>query len=106
MTMQAVGNYTNFIASTANGVSSVAFPGTFPFAFRFLPVSQTDCKDLRNGILIWDVVMSAVFGFVVRASAGVWYWVAVCFGFWQVTLASDPRDFPRASYDECAKACC
>ena len=46
-------------------------------------------------MLAFSTVMSTVFGLVLAASAAVFYWVSVCFGFWHITLASDPRDFPR-----------
>lgn len=93
--MTAIGNYTDFIASDAHGISSVGFPSEFPFAFRFNETSQTDCRDLRNDMLIYDTVMSTAFGLLLRTSAALFYWVSVCFGFWHVTLASDPRSFPR-----------
>lgn len=127
LTVEAIGSYTNFRNSTSNGIQSVPFNSEFPFAFRFLPSSQKDCRDLRDDILIYNTIMSTAFGLLVRASAGVFYWVrwvssfslsvvcsasvgplpdtsavvcsfpicSVCFGFWHVTLASDPRSFPR-----------
>lgn len=94
LTLQAIGSYTNFLNSTQNGISSTYFDSEFPFAYRFVDTSQKDCRDLRDDILIYNTVMSTAFGLLVRASAGVFYWVSVCFGFWHVTLASDPREFP------------
>lgn len=89
--------YTDFIGSTSHGIPSVSFPSEFPFAFRFEPTSQTDCRDLRNDMLIFETIMSAAFGLLFRTSAGIFYWVSVCFGYWHITLASDPREFPRRS---------
>ena len=73
------------------------FGSDFPFAYRFLETSQRDCKDLRSDMLAFSTVMSTVFGLILATSAAVFYWVSVCFGYWHITLASDPRDFPRKS---------
>lgn len=76
MTLQAIGSYTNFQNSTKNGISSTSFNSEFPFAYRFLDdTSQNNCRDLRDDILIFNVIMSTFFGLIVRASAGVFYWV-------------------------------
>lgn len=47
-------------------------------------------------MLAYSTVLSTVFGLVLATSSAIFYWVSVCMGYWHVTLASDPRDFPRA----------
>lgn len=75
LTLQAIGNYSNFLASDQNSIPSVPFNSDFPFAYRFLESSQRNCRDLRNDMLIFETIMSAAFGILIRASAGVFYWV-------------------------------
>jgi hypothetical protein len=75
LTLTAIGNYTNYIGSTANGYTSVSFPSEFPFAYRFNTTSQKDCRDLRDDMLAFDAVMSAAFGLLLRTTSGVFYWV-------------------------------
>jgi hypothetical protein len=75
LTLEAIGNYTNFLSSTHNEITSVSFDSEFPFAYRFSPTSQKDCKDLRDDMLAFSAVMSAAFGILIRATAGVFYWV-------------------------------
>lgn len=46
---------------------SVDFDSSFPSSYRFLEEEGTrDCADLRDDILVLNVVMSFVFSFVIR----------------------------------------
>ena len=89
--MTAIGNYTDFVGSTANGLPSVSFPSEFPFAWRFNETSQANCKDLSTDILAWDTVMSALFGLVLATSAGIFYWVRYVLisvlGRWEISIS-------------------
>jgi hypothetical protein len=65
--LEMVGDFTGFVGGSRNGVSSVGFESTFPSSYRFVEgVGQGGCKDLRDDILAFDVVMTVIFSFFVR----------------------------------------
>ena len=71
------------------------FDSDFPFAFRFDETSQRDCKDLRNDMLAWSTVMSTLFGLILRASSGVFFWVRCVHS----RLLSNTNDIAEADLD-------
>ncbi|KAM0754924.1 hypothetical protein T439DRAFT_297341 [Meredithblackwellia eburnea MCA 4105] len=89
-----VGEFINYIGVKRNGVDSVGFASDFPSSYRFEPVAQGECKDLRDDILGFNVAMSVIFSFVIRPPAFVFFWVLFCMGFWHVVLISDPSASP------------
>lgn len=65
--VEMVGEFTAYEGGTRNGVKSVGFESTFPSSYRFVEgVSQGGCKDLRDDILAFDVVMTVIFSFFIR----------------------------------------
>lgn len=93
--LELIGNHTNFITKTANGLSSIGFATIFPLAYRFLddtPLSS--CSDNRDGALAFNVLISCLLMFVLRPKPIITFWCLVCIGFWHVTLFSQPRSLP------------
>lgn len=122
-----IGNYTNYVGGTKNGVTSVGFPTFFPAAYRFDDISsQQGCQDLGSEILAMNVIASFVFSFVFRCVSAfpchfslffllifffivrlcrpkpaVFFWVLFCLGFWHIVLVGDSSSFPRALHLFC-----
>ncbi|KAG8702827.1 hypothetical protein FRC09_004516 [Ceratobasidium sp. 395] len=90
--LQLVGNYTNFLSTNANGVSSIGFPSTFPLSFRFLDsTSLNHCVDIRDYVLAYNVVFTAILLLLLRPTP-IWiFWSLLCVGFWHISLFSDTR---------------
>lgn len=66
--LEQTGAYTNYIEFGANGVESVGFDSRFPSSYRFVDGERArDCEDLRDDILVLNVVMSVVFSFIIRS---------------------------------------
>ena len=93
--LQLVGNFTDFLPFSAHGLTSIGFPSTFPLSFQFLPsTTLTNCQDLRNPALAFNIVVTALIFLVLRPKPIVTFWSLVCIGFWHVTLFSQPRASP------------
>jgi hypothetical protein len=93
--VRLVGAHAGFDASTAHGIESIGFDAAFPVAYRFEAVQgQTDCTDRRWQGYVFNALMTAVVGFVLRPKRIVWFWTLACVGFWHITLVSEPRDYP------------
>ncbi|KAL4242208.1 Cysteine-rich secretory LCCL domain-containing protein [Abortiporus biennis] len=93
--LQLVGNFTNYLPLTANGLTSIGFPSTFPLSFQFLSsTSLSHCEDLRNPALAFNILITVLLFLVLRPKPIVTYWCLVCIGFWHVTLFSQPRASP------------
>ncbi|OBZ78556.1 hypothetical protein A0H81_00973 [Grifola frondosa] len=96
--LELVGNFTDFLPLTANGLSSIGFPSTFPLSFRFLSTtSLRHCTDLRNSALAFNIIVTALLFLVVRPKPIILYWCLVCIGFWHVALFSQPMASPPRS---------
>lgn len=94
--MRLVGAFSGFESSTAHDVHSASFDSLFPSSFRFDQVAaKGDCTDRRSNAYILNVILSAFVGFVLRPKRIVWFWTLVCIGYWHITFASEPRDYPR-----------
>ncbi|KAI0055943.1 hypothetical protein BV25DRAFT_1832700 [Artomyces pyxidatus] len=94
-TVHLVENFTGFIPHTSHGLSSIGFPTSFPLALRLSDSTQFGkCADLRNDVLVLNVLVSALLFMVLRPRPIVLYWCLVCIGFWHVTLFSQPRAYP------------
>lgn len=94
------GDFSNFIGSTTNGLSSIGFPSIFPLSFRFIPnTSLKHCNDLRNPVLAFDAIITALLFLLLRPKPIILYWTLVCIGFWHVTLFSQPRSQPPVLSD-------
>ncbi len=64
--LDLIGEYTDFVATSRNGVRSVDFPSVFPLSFRFIGSrgAFTHCTDLRDYVLVFNVFVT-VFLFVI-----------------------------------------
>ncbi|CCM05180.1 uncharacterized protein FIBRA_07389 [Fibroporia radiculosa] len=90
-----VGNYTDYLPFTANGLTSIGFPTVFPLSFRFLPTTPLhSCADLRTPALAWNVIITALIFLLLRPQPIVTFWSLVCIGFWHVALFSEPMGTP------------
>ncbi|KAG1749852.1 uncharacterized protein EDB91DRAFT_1047044 [Suillus paluster] len=90
-----VGNFTDYLPTTAFGLSSIGFPSTFPMSFRFSPSSiLTHCTDLRTPALAFNILMTCLLFLVLRPRAIVMWWCLVCIGFWHIALFSQPQATP------------
>ncbi|KII93796.1 hypothetical protein PLICRDRAFT_171503 [Plicaturopsis crispa FD-325 SS-3] len=94
-TMELIGNFTDFLPTTAHGLTSVGFPSVFPMAFQFVAGgSPGHCTDLRNPALAFDILVTCLLFLVLRPPAIVIFWCLTCIGFWHITLFSQPRGTP------------
>lgn len=65
--LEQVGTFQKYLGGSKNGVTSVEFNSTFPSSYRFLSgIEQTNCRDLRDEILAFNVIMTTFFSFVIR----------------------------------------
>ncbi|KAI0697124.1 hypothetical protein BC835DRAFT_1270809 [Cytidiella melzeri] len=95
VTLSLVGSFTNYLPFTANGLTSLGFPSTFPLSFQFLPETDlTHCTDLRNDALIFNVLITVLLFWLLRPKPILTFWSLFCIGFWHVTLFSQPRANP------------
>jgi len=93
--LQLTGNYTNFLPTTANGLSSIGFPSVFPLSFQFISsTSLTHCTDLRNAALAFNILATCILFLVLRPKPIILFWSLVCVGFWHISLFSQPRSYP------------
>ena len=93
--LQLVGNFTDYLPLTKNGLTSIGFPSVFPLSFQFLPTTPLhSCFDTRNEALAFNVIITALLFLVLRPKPIVCYWCLVCIGFWHVTLFSQPQASP------------
>lgn len=82
-TLNLVGNFTDFLSLTAHGLTSAGFPTIFPSSYRFSPhTSLSHCMDLRDYVLAFNVVVTALLFLVLRPKPIFLYWCLVCIGFW------------------------
>ncbi|KDQ63414.1 hypothetical protein JAAARDRAFT_29445 [Jaapia argillacea MUCL 33604] len=93
--VQLLGNFTDFVATTANGLTSIGFPSIFPVSFNFAPTTTLSyCSDLRNEALAFNVIITCLLFLVFRPKSIVLFWFLVCIGFWHITLFSQPQATP------------
>jgi hypothetical protein len=93
--VELAGNYTNFLGSTAHGLTSIGFPSIFPLSFRVLPNHDLkSCTDLRTPALALNVIVTCLLVILLRPKPIVLYWSLVCVGYWHISLFSDPRSMP------------
>ena len=94
-TVNLVGTFSDFIASSARGIQSVGFPGEFPLSMRFTKSDRyTHCADLHNEATILNVIVSVLLFLVLRPHPLVLFWSLVCLGYWHIALFADPRSMP------------
>jgi hypothetical protein len=90
-----IGNFTNFLPKTANGLQSIGFPTVFPLSFRFLQSTPlTHCEDRRDDALAFNVLITWFLFVILRPKPIVLYWCIVSIGYWHVALFSQPRGSP------------
>ena len=90
-----VGTFTDYLPTSAFGLSSVGFPSIFPMSFRLSPSEVlTHCADLRTPALAFNILVSCLLFLVLRPTAVVMWWCLVCIGFWHIALFSQPQATP------------
>ncbi|KAJ8594851.1 hypothetical protein M405DRAFT_760088 [Rhizopogon salebrosus TDB-379] len=90
-----VGTFTDYLPTSAFGLSSVGFPSTFPMSFRFSPSNVlTHCTDLRTPALAFNILVTCLLFLILRPTAIVMWWCLVCIGFWHIALFSQPQATP------------
>ncbi|KIJ68599.1 hypothetical protein HYDPIDRAFT_82602 [Hydnomerulius pinastri MD-312] len=93
--VQLVGNFTDYLPTTAFGLTSVGFPSVFPMSFRFSPSNiLTHCTDLRNPALAFNILITCALFLILRPKPIVLYWCLVSIGFWHIALFSQPQATP------------
>lgn len=93
--LQLTGNFTDFIGSTANGLTSIGFPSVFPLSFRVTPNNTLgSCTDIQVPVLAFNVIITAILTLLLRPKPIVLFWSLVCIGYWHISLFSDPRSQP------------
>ncbi|KXN83895.1 hypothetical protein AN958_00975 [Leucoagaricus sp. SymC.cos] len=93
--LRLVGNFTDFLPITANGLSSIGFPSVFPSSFRFLSTTTlSHCEDLRDDALAFNILITCALFLVLRPKPIILFWSLVCIGFWHVVLFSQPMGPP------------
>ena len=93
--LELVGDFTNYVGGTKNGVKSTSFPSSFISSYRFTDsATASNCEDLQWNILGFNVAMLFLFSFVVRAAPAALFWAMFVMGFWHVVLVSDPTSSP------------
>ncbi|KAF5384916.1 hypothetical protein D9615_001400 [Tricholomella constricta] len=93
--LELIGNFTNFLPASGNGLTSIGFPTVFPLSFRFRDTtSLTHCEDNRDGALVFNIIITWLLFVILRPKPIVLYWCLVCIGYWHVSLFSQPRASP------------
>lgn len=93
--MELTGNSTNFLPLSAHGLTSAPFPTIFPLSYRFSRTSAlSHCSDLRDYVLAFNILITALLFLVLRPKPVFLYWCLVCIGFWHVSLYSQPQGYP------------
>ncbi|KAL5495371.1 hypothetical protein ACEPAI_834 [Sanghuangporus weigelae] len=94
-TVELIGNFTDFLSLTAHGLTSASFPTIFPLSYRFSRTSSlSHCSDLRDYVLAFNILITALLFLVLRPKPIFLYWCLVCIGFWHVILYSQPQGYP------------
>jgi hypothetical protein len=94
-TVSLIGSFTNYLSSSANGITSTPFPSIFPSSFRVTPsTTLSHCSDLRKEALAFNVLATAFIFLVLRPRPLFLFWTFVCAGYWHIVLFSDPPDIP------------
>ncbi|KAG6862432.1 hypothetical protein C0995_011872 [Termitomyces sp. Mi166 len=98
--LELVGNFTDFLPTTGNRLTSIGFPTVFPLSFRLSKThSLSHCEDNRDAALAFNIIITWILFVVLRPRAIVLYWCLVCIGFWHITLFSQPRASPPVLSD-------
>ncbi|KAF8898891.1 hypothetical protein BD779DRAFT_1486077 [Infundibulicybe gibba] len=93
--LELIGNFTDFLPASANGLTSLGFPTVFPLSFRFLPTtSLTHCTDYRNPALAFNILVTLVLFTLLRPKPIILFWSIFCIGFWHISLFSQPQSSP------------
>ncbi len=90
--VELVGTQRDYVASSRNGIESIAFDSYFPKAFTFQQDTQCAAKDVRWPLLALTVVFTTFLS-LFTASPGVFFFSTFIALFWEVGLASDPPSY-------------
>lgn len=93
-----VGTFTNYLSSTAHGITTIAFPSVFPLSYQLSsPATLSHCEDLRNEALVFDILVTLLLFLLLRPKPIIIFWSLVCIGYWHINLFSDPAVPPDLS---------
>ncbi|KAI2608209.1 uncharacterized protein GGS25DRAFT_265336 [Hypoxylon fragiforme] len=84
-----IGEQSNFVGSSRNGINSVGFDSYFPLSISFAQGIECTAKDARWSLLAVSVVFTTVLS-LFTASSSVFFFTIFIGIFWHVGLASDP----------------
>ncbi|KIY66161.1 hypothetical protein CYLTODRAFT_378156 [Cylindrobasidium torrendii FP15055 ss-10] len=94
-TLDLVGEFANFLPTSANGVDSIGFDTVFPLAYRFRDsTSLSHCQDLRNEGLAFNILVTCSLFLLFRPRAIILFWCLICIGFWHISFFSQPQQDP------------
>ncbi|THV05982.1 hypothetical protein K435DRAFT_773492 [Dendrothele bispora CBS 962.96] len=95
VSVNVIGNFTDFLPFTGHGLSSIGFPTVFPLSWRFDDsTSLSHCADNRDFGLVFNVLITCLIFFILRPKPIVKFWCLVCIGFWHIVLFSQPAGPP------------
>ncbi|KAF7520454.1 hypothetical protein G7054_g12754 [Neopestalotiopsis clavispora] len=86
--VKLIGQQSDFVSSTRNGISSVGFDSYFPLSYTFETGIECDTKDVRWSLLAASVTFTAVLSLVTSSPALFFFPIFIGI-FWQVGMASD-----------------
>ncbi|KAF9455061.1 hypothetical protein P691DRAFT_654976 [Macrolepiota fuliginosa MF-IS2] len=93
--LRLIGNFTDYLPTVENGLSSIGFASVFPSSFRFLSTTPlAHCEDLRDDALAFNILITCALFLVLRPKPLILFWSLVCIGFWHVVLFSQPMGPP------------
>lgn len=93
--LELIGNFTDFLPATANGVESIGFPTVFPLSFRFSQsTALTHCEDRRDAALAFNILVTWLLFVIFKPKPIALYWCLVSIGYWHVALFSQPQGPP------------
>ncbi|KAF1845912.1 uncharacterized protein K460DRAFT_338648 [Cucurbitaria berberidis CBS 394.84] len=95
--LSALGEKSNFGATSRNGISSLGFDSRFPLSFTFNQTSaiinaSDQCRDPRWNLLILSTIFTALFG-LFTSSPATFFAPIFTILFFQVSMASDPPSY-------------
>lgn len=86
--VRLIGQQSNFVSSSRNGITSVGFDSYFPLSYTFQNGIECDSRDVRWPLLAVSVTFTAVLS-LVTSSASVFFFPVFIGIFWHVGMASD-----------------
>ncbi|DBA03417.1 TPA: hypothetical protein N0F65_002825 [Lagenidium giganteum] len=88
--MRYTGEQLDFTGSTQHGVSSTAFPSSFPKTFEFQKASSAFCTDLSWYILAWGLLALLGYAWFQHIAPHVVYALLMTWGFFYAKVIGQP----------------